>query len=104
MSDAPHGPLQSYVDKWLAVQPQQRVALAFVDPRRRPGHVALAAWEQELLGAAYGGYLGGNVPFEDNAPDVSESYGYLAVPLAQQQAGATFTSYVDAPIPGTKVL
>ncbi|MEV7323777.1 hypothetical protein [Streptomyces sp. NPDC093970] len=47
------------------------------------------------------GYLGGNVPFEDNAPDVSESYGYLAVPLAQQQAGATFTSYVDAPIPGS---
>ncbi|MGC5565152.1 hypothetical protein ACPYPG_20255 [Streptomyces sp. FR-108] len=47
------------------------------------------------------GYLDGNVPFEDNAPGVSESYGYLAVPLAQQQAGATFTSYVDAPIPGS---
>ncbi|GDY80082.1 hypothetical protein SAV31267_095670 [Streptomyces avermitilis] len=47
------------------------------------------------------GYLAGSVPFEDNAPDVSESYGYLAVPLAQQQAGATFTSYVDAPIPGS---
>jgi hypothetical protein len=47
------------------------------------------------------GYLGGRVPFEDNAPDVSESYGYLAVPLAQQQPGATFTSYVDAPIPGS---
>ncbi|MFI6337881.1 hypothetical protein [Streptomyces sp. NPDC050535] len=47
------------------------------------------------------GYLDGNVPFEDNAPNVSESYGYLAVPLAQQQAGATFTSYVDAPIPGS---
>lgn len=54
MSDAPHGPLQSYVDKWLAVQPQQRIALAFVDPRRYPGHIALAALEQELLGAAYG--------------------------------------------------
>ncbi|MCX4236995.1 hypothetical protein [Streptomyces ortus] len=47
------------------------------------------------------GYLDGDVPFEDNAPGVSESYGYLAVPLAQQQAGATFTSYVDAPIPGS---
>lgn len=54
MSDAGHGPLQSYVDKWLAVQPQQRVALTFVDPRRHAGHIALAALEQELLGAAYG--------------------------------------------------
>lgn len=48
------GALQSYVDKWLAVQPQQRVALTFVDPRRYPGHIALAALEQELLAAAYG--------------------------------------------------
>ncbi|MDE3072850.1 MAG: squalene/phytoene synthase family protein [Pseudomonadota bacterium] len=48
------GALQSYVDKWLAVQPRQRVALVFVDPRRYPGHVALAALEQELLAAAYG--------------------------------------------------
>jgi phytoene synthase len=46
--------LQSFIDKWLAVQPQQRVALIFVDGRRYPGHVALAALEQELLGAAYG--------------------------------------------------
>ncbi|MBM7126422.1 squalene/phytoene synthase family protein [Dyella flava] len=49
-----HGALQSYVDKWLAVQPQQRVALVFVDPGKYPGHVALAALEQELLSAAYG--------------------------------------------------
>ena len=54
MSDTGHGALQSYVDKWLAVQPQQRVALAFVDPREHAGHIALAALEQELLGAAYG--------------------------------------------------
>ncbi|RDI99975.1 phytoene synthase [Dyella solisilvae] len=46
--------LQSYIDKWLAVQPQQRIALAFVDPHTYPGHVALAALEQELLAAAYG--------------------------------------------------
>lgn len=46
--------LQGFIDKWLAVQPQQRVALAFVDGGRYPGHVALAALEQELLGAAYG--------------------------------------------------
>jgi phytoene synthase len=46
--------LQGFIDKWLAVQPQQRIALAFVDGRRYPGHVALAALEQELLGAAYG--------------------------------------------------
>src|SRR6185437_4320306 len=47
-----HGALQSYVDKWLAVQPAQRVALAFVDPAKYPGHIALAALEQELLSAA----------------------------------------------------
>ena len=46
--------LQGFIDKWLAAQPQQRVALAFVDGRRHPGHVALAALEQELLSAAYG--------------------------------------------------
>jgi len=49
-----NGVLQSFIDKWLAVQPQQRVALAFVDGQRYPGHIALAALEQELLGAAYG--------------------------------------------------
>jgi len=32
------GALQSYVDKWLAVQPQQRIALAFVDPRKYASH------------------------------------------------------------------
>jgi phytoene synthase len=52
--DAGIGALHSYVDKWLAVQPAQRVALAFVDPARHPGHIALAALEQELLSAAYG--------------------------------------------------
>ncbi|HET6554470.1 MAG TPA: squalene/phytoene synthase family protein [Dyella sp.] len=51
MSDAA---LQSYIDKWLAVQPQQRVALAFVDQKTYPGHIALAALEQEWLAAAYG--------------------------------------------------
>jgi phytoene synthase len=51
---ASQGALRSYVDKWLAVQPQQRIALAFVDPAKYPGHVALAALEQELLSAAYG--------------------------------------------------
>lgn len=49
-----HGALQSYVDKWLAVQPQQRMALVFVEPGKYSGHVALAALEQELLSAAYG--------------------------------------------------
>jgi phytoene synthase len=49
-----HGALQSYVDKWLSVQPQQRMALVFVEPNKYPGHVALAALEQELLSAAYG--------------------------------------------------
>lgn len=52
--DASHDALQSYVDKWLAAQPAQRLALAFVDPARHTGHIALAALEQELLAAAYG--------------------------------------------------
>ncbi|MGW0906229.1 hypothetical protein [Streptomyces sp. NPDC002853] len=43
------------------------------------------------------GYLAGQVPFEDNAPATNESYGFLAEPAP----GADFTSYVDAPIPGT---
>ncbi|QJT05327.1 hypothetical protein G9272_37615 [Streptomyces asoensis] len=42
------------------------------------------------------GYLDGAVPFEDNDPAVGESYAYLSTPAA----GADFTSYVDAPIPG----
>ncbi|MEU1183320.1 hypothetical protein ABZ464_37915 [Streptomyces sp. NPDC005820] len=42
------------------------------------------------------GYLDGTVPFEDNDPSVGESYAYLSTPAA----GADFTSYVDAPVPG----
>jgi phytoene synthase len=48
------GAIRSYVDKWLAVQPQQRVALGFVDERVRDERVALAAFEQELVASAYG--------------------------------------------------
>ena len=48
------GAIQSYVDKWLAIQPQQRVALGFVDPAVRDERVALAAFEQELISSAYG--------------------------------------------------
>lgn len=47
------------------------------------------------------GYLQGDVPFEDNSPTQSESYAFLATPLATQTAGSTFTSYVDAPIQGS---
>ncbi|MEV0476377.1 hypothetical protein [Streptomyces prunicolor] len=42
------------------------------------------------------GYLDGPVPFENNDPAVNESYAYLSTPAA----GADFTPYVDAPIPG----
>lgn len=51
MSD---GAIQSYVDKWLAIQPQQRVAVGFVHPDVRDERVALAAFEQELISSAYG--------------------------------------------------
>ncbi|MEU0257638.1 hypothetical protein ABZ299_35470 [Streptomyces sp. NPDC006184] len=47
-------------------------------------------------GGAFG-YLDGPVPFEDNSPTVGESYAYLSTPAA----GADFTPYVQAPIPGT---
>ncbi|MER8099380.1 hypothetical protein [Kitasatospora sp. NPDC094016] len=47
------------------------------------------------------GYLRGSVPFEDNDPTVSESYGYLATPLANLPAGASFVPLVDAAIPST---
>ncbi|WP_129311387.1 hypothetical protein [Streptomyces sp. L2] len=43
------------------------------------------------------GYLKGAVPFEDNSPTVGESYAYLSTSVA----GADFTPYVQAPIPGT---
>ncbi|MGW7302510.1 MULTISPECIES: hypothetical protein [unclassified Streptomyces] len=39
------------------------------------------------------GYLDGAFAFEDNAPTVQESYGYVARPRAG------FTSYVDLPVP-----
>ncbi|QGV77214.1 hypothetical protein [Streptomyces ficellus] len=42
------------------------------------------------------GYLDGAVPFEDNSPTVSESYAFLSRPVA----GADFTPYVEAPMPG----
>lgn len=47
------GPLQSYLDKWLAACPWQRQALVFVDGGRCPGHLALAAWEFELLACVF---------------------------------------------------
>ncbi|MFD7436369.1 hypothetical protein [Streptomyces sp. NPDC059861] len=43
------------------------------------------------------GYLDGGVPFEDNSPTVGESYAYLSTPAA----GADFTPYVEATIPGS---
>ncbi|MFF8394947.1 hypothetical protein [Streptomyces sp. NPDC016172] len=45
------------------------------------------------------GYLDGAVPFEDNDPAVGESYAYLSKPVA----GADFTPYVEAAIPGQSV-
>ncbi|MBT2388503.1 hypothetical protein J7E87_03500 [Streptomyces sp. ISL-1] len=44
------------------------------------------------------GYLDGSVPFEDNSPSVGESYAHVAKPAA----GADFTTYVDAPLPGSQ--
>ena len=52
------------------------------------------------LGGAFR-YLKGSLPFEDNDPAVTESYGYLATPLAAQAAGSSFTPLITAPIPGS---
>lgn len=46
--------LQSYVDKWLAAQPAQRLALVFIDPPSRDAAAALAALELEWTAAALG--------------------------------------------------
>jgi hypothetical protein len=43
-------------------------------------------------------YLKGPVTFEDNAPDVPESYGYLANPAPA--AGTTFDTYLTGTAPG----
>jgi hypothetical protein len=52
--------------------------------------------------ASYFAYLNGPVPFEDNDPTISETYGYLALPLPADTVNKrSFTSYVDVPIPGT---
>jgi phytoene synthase len=46
--------LKSYLDKWLAAQPAQRLALPFVEGPEHVGHLALAALEQEWIDIAYG--------------------------------------------------
>ena len=45
-------------------------------------------------------YLSGSIPFEDISPSVSESFGYVAIPLANTPT-RTFTTLIDAPIPGS---
>jgi len=47
-------PLHSYLDKWLAAQPAQRLAMPFVEAPAFAGHRALAALEQEWIDAVYG--------------------------------------------------
>ncbi|MET0343188.1 MAG: hypothetical protein ABW252_19425 [Polyangiales bacterium] len=43
-------------------------------------------------------YLAGEVPFEDLLPDVHETYGYLAAPLAPED-GRAFTPLLEAVLP-----
>jgi hypothetical protein len=70
-----------------------------------PGYIgSLDGITGTLTAAGTGGafrYLKGSVPFEDNDPNVTESYGYLATPLAVQAAGTSFTPLITAPIPGS---
>ncbi|HKU41913.1 MAG TPA: hypothetical protein VJR89_27335 [Polyangiales bacterium] len=46
------------------------------------------------------GYLAGAVPFDDLSPEVSESYGYLALPLPDT-AARSFTPHVEVLAPGS---
>ncbi|MFD4905129.1 type IV pilus biogenesis protein PilM [Kitasatospora purpeofusca] len=52
------------------------------------------------LGGSFG-YLKGTIPFEDNDPAISESYGYLSTPRTDLPAGSSFTPLVEVPIPGS---
>ena len=45
-------------------------------------------------------YLAGSVPFENIDPAVSESFGYMAIPLANTPT-TSFTTLLDAPVPGS---
>lgn len=69
-----------------------------------PGYVgAVDGMEATLTPAATSGafaYLRGNVTFDDLAPDVTESWGYLATPLPDT-AESSFTPLLTAPIPNS---
>ena len=48
-------------------------------------------------------YLKGSVTLDDGDPDVDESYGYVAPPLAEFPAGQSFTPFLTTTIPDTDV-
>ncbi|MER7702272.1 hypothetical protein ABTX81_05135 [Kitasatospora sp. NPDC097605] len=70
-----------------------------------PGYMGtLDGFQGQVTTAGLSGpfdYLKGSVPFEDNDPAVSESYGYLATPLTTLPAGSSFTPLVEVPIPNS---
>jgi hypothetical protein len=50
------------------------------------------------------GYLNGPVPFDDNDPAISETYGYLPLPLPADTVNKrSFTNLVEVPIPNETV-
>lgn len=54
--------------------------------------------------ANFFGYLNGPVPFDDNDPAISETYGYLPLPLPADTANKrSFTTLVEVPIPQQSV-
>ncbi|MCP2257889.1 hypothetical protein LX15_001575 [Streptoalloteichus tenebrarius] len=99
----------------------ERVALADYERRFGVRELAAFSWPEPgvgLQGPRYAGaldgvtatvatggpfrYLRGAVQFEDVAPGVAESYGYLAQPLPDDPAvGRRFEPLLTAPIPGT---
>ncbi|NLT53967.1 MAG: hypothetical protein GXX79_05240 [Actinomycetales bacterium] len=85
--------------------PQPAVGL---NPPQDPGFAGVldgmtARVTADGLAGAFG-YLGGEVPLVDVDPAVGETYGYLAVPRADDPvAGSSFRTLVGATIPGTDV-
>ncbi|MFN2319115.1 MAG: hypothetical protein ABR500_05485 [Dermatophilaceae bacterium] len=70
-----------------------------------PGYIGevdgmTATLSREALSGAFG-YLDGTLVLDDLAADVSESWGYLATPLAPTES-SSFTPLLTAPIPGTE--
>lgn len=106
----------------VALSDDERAALAAYETNFGVREVSAYNWANPTLGMNYASYSGavdgmtatvtpagqtngfshltGTVTFDDLDPAVSESYGYLAVPVDNPEPGTIFVPLVTAPIPG----